>query len=119
MIYYSISVMQGRAEVWWCQGKRLDSMRPYQILVHGRRKDFFRGGRQQWIFSGSSQIHFPGLTVMKFHFTNSRLREKHFSTKRLIGKYLISKNRKEPRISALPSNARGLALKNVKNTSRK
>jgi len=32
-----------------------------------------------------------GPTVMKLHFTNSKLRDKHFSTKKLMGKYQMSK----------------------------
>jgi len=27
--------------------------------------------------------------MVKFHFTNSKLREKHFSTKQLMGKYQV------------------------------
>ena len=47
--------------------------------THGRRKDFFQGGRA---------------TVAKLTFANSKLREKHFfCTKELIGKCQISKSR--------------------------
>jgi len=55
----------------------------------------FRGG-------GSSLLHFSrwwpnpfsrSPKVVKFHFTNSKLREKHFSTQTLIRKYRISQSR--------------------------
>ena len=44
--------------------------------MHGRWKDSFQR---------------EGPAVVKFHFTNSKLREKHFSTKKLTGKYQILK----------------------------
>ena len=41
------------------------------------------------------QTHFSrgGPTVIKFHFTNAKLRDKHFSTNKLKAKYQISKSR--------------------------
>jgi len=44
---------------------------------------------------------FPGAIVVKFHVTNSKLREKYFSTTRLIGKCEILKSRR-PRLLSLP-----------------
>jgi len=62
-----------------------------QSRTHGCRKDFFpmvatnsgffHGGAQKNIFQGV-------LTVVKFHFTNSKLRRNFFTTK-LTGKYCI------------------------------
>jgi len=40
-----------------------------------------------------------GETVVKFHFTNFKLREKHFTTKTLIAKYQILK----PGVKVLPA----------------
>jgi len=55
---------------------------------HRRRKDFFQGGP----------------TVVKFHFTKSKLTEKHFFTEILIGKYQTSKSRR-PRPLPTPTQA--------------
>jgi len=63
----------------------------YTQKEHGRWKDFFQGGGQQWVFPGGGQTHFSrgGPTVAKFHYTISKVGDKHFSTKKLIGKYQI------------------------------
>ena len=47
---------------------------------------------------------FPGggQTAVKFHFTNSKLRENYFSTKKLTGKYQISKSRGSKALFAPP-----------------
>jgi len=46
------------------------------------------------IFPGGKSVFFKGRpTVMKFYFTNSKLREKHLSTKKIIRVYQISKSR--------------------------
>ena len=46
-------------------------------------------------FPGGGQTHFSrdGPTVVKFHYTISKVGDKHFSTKKLIGKYQILKSR--------------------------
>ena len=50
---------------------------------------FFSGGSSGF-FQVMAKIIFPwGETVVKFHFTNSKLKEKHFSTKTFIRKYQI------------------------------
>jgi len=58
----------------------------------GVRK-IFPGG-QKWIWPGGGHTHFSRSesTLVKLHFTNSKLRDKNFSTKKLMGKYQISKS---------------------------
>jgi len=54
---------------------------------------FFPGREIVDISRGLPKVFFPGGAAdIKFHFTNSTLREKHFSTKMSIRKYHISKS---------------------------
>jgi len=47
---------------------------------------------QQGMFLDGGQKRFPGVsTVIKFQFTNAKLREKHISMKQFIEQYRISK----------------------------
>jgi len=58
----------------------------------GVRRIFYWG----LIFLCGDPKHFPrgeGGTVMKFHFSSSKLRGKHFSTEKLMGEYQILKSR--------------------------
>jgi len=66
-------------------------MRIGRISSKGAIVDFPGGGQNP-----------GGATLVKFHFTNSKLAEKHFSTKRLRGKYRISKFRGGPRLPLAP-----------------
>jgi len=58
---------------------------------HGRRKYFFQGRKivtfSRWWPNAFSR---GGPAVVKFQYTNSKVKEKHFSTKKLLGKYEIS-----------------------------
>jgi len=64
----------------------------YYSGEHGRRKDFSRG--EVLDFSRGNQNIFPVVpTMVKFHFTNSKLREQPCFAKNLIGKHQISKSR--------------------------
>ena len=59
----------------------------------GRRNVFSRGRGSGGFFQVVVKNMFPvRSTVVKFHFTISKLREAHFSTKKVIGKYQTSKS---------------------------
>jgi len=62
------------------------------VLIDSNTGELIDVGRifSSWANSGFFQGR-P--TLVKFHFTNLKLREKHFSTKILIGKYQTSKSR--------------------------
>jgi len=65
----------------------------------------FSRGVYSGFFQMVTKIFFQGWpTVMKFHFTNSKLREELLSTKTLKGKYQISKSREDwPPCHPLPT----------------
>jgi len=49
-------------------------------LLNGRRKDFSQEGEIKDFFQVAAKSFIPGVpTVVKFHFSNSKLTEKHFS----------------------------------------
>jgi len=76
---------------WRSMKLHLHGLIPTSSHHHGRRNDFFQGGATVDFSKGGEKDGFQwGSTVVKFHFSSSKLRGQLFSTKNLITKYQIS-----------------------------